>query len=253
MVKRNLFLIFLILFLIPSLSPFGFAQVNEYYINPVDLVIGASDSLIQVNINIHTIDSIQAFVVPLYAEGTCNPFLDTMLTGGLSELNPPGFAPPSLVSGFYNRIINQYGPPSDPLHFTALDFATSVPSSSGLFCRMFYRVTGPGNLTFRTAVHSTAGAVGMWRSDATQAPVNWPAEGVVGSFEVTLVMLRGDANGDGKWTVADAVYLINYLFKFGTAPTPIQSGDANCDGKVTIADIVYLVSYLFKFGPQPCI
>jgi hypothetical protein len=65
--------------------------------------------------------------------------------------------------------------------------------------------------------------------------------------------LRGDANKDKKVTIADIVYLVSYLFKFGPAPNPIQSGDANCDGKVTIADIVYLVSYLFKFGPVPCI
>ena len=65
--------------------------------------------------------------------------------------------------------------------------------------------------------------------------------------------LRGDANHDKKVTIADIVYLVSYLFKFGPPPNPIQSGDANCDGKVTIADIVYLVSYLFKFGPVPCI
>jgi len=65
--------------------------------------------------------------------------------------------------------------------------------------------------------------------------------------------LRGNANSDTKVTIADIVYLVSYLFKFGPAPDPLLSGDANCDSKVTIADIVYLVSYLFKHGPQPCI
>jgi len=65
--------------------------------------------------------------------------------------------------------------------------------------------------------------------------------------------LRGDANGDKKVTIADIVYLVSYLFKFGPAPDPLSSGDANCSSKVDIADIVYLVSYLFKFGPAPCI
>ncbi|MCJ7459279.1 MAG: right-handed parallel beta-helix repeat-containing protein [candidate division Zixibacteria bacterium] len=62
----------------------------------------------------------------------------------------------------------------------------------------------------------------------------------------------GDANGDHKVTVSDAVYLVNYLFKGGQTPIPIQSGDANCDGKVTVSDVVYLVNYLFKGGPPPC-
>jgi hypothetical protein len=63
---------------------------------------------------------------------------------------------------------------------------------------------------------------------------------------------RGDANADGKLTVSDVVYLINYLFKGGTFPQPLQSGDCNCDDKITVSDVVYLINYLFKGGPPPC-
>ncbi|MCJ7459531.1 MAG: FG-GAP-like repeat-containing protein [candidate division Zixibacteria bacterium] len=62
---------------------------------------------------------------------------------------------------------------------------------------------------------------------------------------------RGDANADGKRTVSDVVYLINYLFKGGTFPQPLQAGDCNCDGKLTVSDVVYLINYLFKGGPSP--
>lgn len=72
------------------------------------------------------------------------------------------------------------------------------------------------------------------------------------SITFTLKALRGDANGDGKITVSDVVFLVNYLFKGGPAPLPFLSGDANCDTKVTISDVVYLVNYLFKGGPPPC-
>ena len=69
----------------------------------------------------------------------------------------------------------------------------------------------------------------------------------------SMYFLRGDANGDNKVNIADIVYLVSYLFKFGPEPKPeLGIGDANCDGKVTVADIVYLVSYLFKHGPLPC-
>lgn len=71
---------------------------------------------------------------------------------------------------------------------------------------------------------------------------------------LTMVGLRGDANGDAKLTVADAIYLINYLFKGGPLPIPgLWTGDVNCDGKVTVADVVYLINYLFKGGPSPCV
>jgi hypothetical protein len=63
--------------------------------------------------------------------------------------------------------------------------------------------------------------------------------------------LRGDASNDDKVTVSDVVYLINYLFKGGPTPNPLQSGDANCDGQVTVSDVVYLINYLFKGGPPP--
>ncbi|MFH0931448.1 MAG: dockerin type I repeat-containing protein [Candidatus Zixiibacteriota bacterium] len=62
---------------------------------------------------------------------------------------------------------------------------------------------------------------------------------------------RGDANGDRIVTVADVIYLINYLFKGGPEPQPVQAGDANCDGKVNVSDVVYLINYLFKGGPPP--
>ena len=66
-----------------------------------------------------------------------------------------------------------------------------------------------------------------------------------------IAYVRGDANRDGKVTVADVVYLVSYLFKGGPAPVPLGAGDANHDGKITVADCVYLINYLFKGGPPP--
>ncbi len=64
---------------------------------------------------------------------------------------------------------------------------------------------------------------------------------------------HGDANGDLKIDVADVVFLINYLYKSGGSPNPVEIGDANCDGKVDVADVVYLINYLYKAGdPPPC-
>ncbi len=63
--------------------------------------------------------------------------------------------------------------------------------------------------------------------------------------------LRGDANGDGVINVADAMYIINYLFTGGPAPDPLEAGDANCDGTVNIADAMHLINYLFAGGPPP--
>jgi hypothetical protein len=70
-------------------------------------------------------------------------------------------------------------------------------------------------------------------------------------FIYPIVVKCGDANADGKITVSDVVYLVNYLFKGGPIAKPYEAGEANCDGKVTVSDVVYLVNYLFKGGQPP--
>jgi hypothetical protein len=66
-----------------------------------------------------------------------------------------------------------------------------------------------------------------------------------------FAFLYGDANGDGSVEPADVVYLINYLFRAGSAPSPMDAGDANCDSEVGPADVVYLINYLFRGGDPP--
>jgi hypothetical protein len=63
--------------------------------------------------------------------------------------------------------------------------------------------------------------------------------------------LAGDASGDMVVDVDDAVFLINYLYKAGNAPSPLMAGDANGDGEVETSDVVYLINYLYKEGPDP--
>lgn len=55
----------------------------------------------------------------------------------------------------------------------------------------------------------------------------------------------GDANGDGEITISDAVYLVNYLFRSGPPPNPMENGDVNCNGAVSIEDVILLINYLF--------
>jgi hypothetical protein len=69
------------------------------------------------------------------------------------------------------------------------------------------------------------------------------------------ICLVGDADGSGIHEIADAVYLVNYVFVPGSpapTPDPIGSGDADCSGVVEIADAVYLINWIFHPGaPEP--
>jgi len=70
--------------------------------------------------------------------------------------------------------------------------------------------------------------------------------------EVTLYSYTvGDANGDGVIDVGDPVFLIDYIFRDGAAPNPLNIGDANGDGRVDIGDIRYLIRYIFQDGQAP--
>jgi hypothetical protein len=101
------------------------------------------------------------------------------------------------------------------------------------------------------ALAGTAGQTGIGRGSSTNF-------GLTQGFWQQLAAACsdcGDANSDGAIDIADAVFLISYIFKGG--PTPgdcnyaVGKGDANGDKAVDIADAVYLISYIFKGGPTP--
>ncbi len=78
--------------------------------------------------------------------------------------------------------------------------------------------------------------------------VDDPALGLV---DFSNPYLLGDVNVDGVIEVGDVVYLINYLYKNGTAPFILILGDVTRDGSVDVSDVVFLINYLFKNGDAP--
>lgn len=65
------------------------------------------------------------------------------------------------------------------------------------------------------------------------------------------VYVCGDVNADGNINVADAVFLITYVFKGGVAPSPVETGDANNDGNINVGDAIYIINYVFRGGDAP--
>ena len=61
----------------------------------------------------------------------------------------------------------------------------------------------------------------------------------------------GDVNQNGGVDLADVVFLINYLFRDGPAPSYPPCADPNIDCWVSLTDVVYLINYLFRSGPEP--
>jgi len=155
------------------------------------------------------------------------------------DVTPPNMAivyPPSNFATFYDTVTVQ-GTIRDDY---SLDSA-------------FYRINGESYITIPFDPDWKFSFVAPLKPDTNKIEFRLMDKmaNVSNSSLTVMSRMTGDANGDGKVTVSDVVYLVSYLFKGGPPPNPIRVGDANCDGKVTVADVVYLVSYLFKGGPLP--
>ena len=61
----------------------------------------------------------------------------------------------------------------------------------------------------------------------------------------------GDADDNEVINILDIVYLINYKYKGGPPPEPMDVVDVNNDELINILDIVYLINYKYKDGPDP--
>jgi len=67
-----------------------------------------------------------------------------------------------------------------------------------------------------------------------------------------VMFKRGDANDDGRINIADAVFILAYVFENGRDPHCLDTADANDTGSIGIEDPVYLLSVLFdKTNPPP--
>jgi hypothetical protein len=63
--------------------------------------------------------------------------------------------------------------------------------------------------------------------------------------------IRGNANDDTKVDIADAIWIINQLFRGGAARPCQDAADVNDDGVIDASDAVSLIDYLFKGQAAP--
>jgi len=133
-------------------------------------------------------------------------------------------------------------PPSATIYFDS--------QASGYADAAFWQVLSPALSSGRDTIRVEVKGKISGSSNSYPSYQDWI--GGVGEVELTTVIpLRGDANSDGVVDIGDVVYLVNFLYKNGTPPIPLQAADANCDEIVNVADVVYLVNYLYRGGDPP--
>ncbi len=124
---------------------------------------------------------------------------------------------------------------------------------------------GSGNITWSDLNGDLAGT-GLTLSSGglvagtptSSGPVQFTARAAdEGTLEVDKqysmqMFLCGDADGGGAVAISDAVFVINFIFGGGPAPSPEALADADCSGTVSIGDAVYIIQFIFGGGPAPC-
>jgi hypothetical protein len=125
----------------------------------------------------------------------------------------------------------------------------SVPVGGALVC--LYR---EGDV-FETGYTDALGQITLYPSPDTFGYVDLAvtAHNSLPFEDSMRVGLRiGDVTGDAQINLGDLVFLVNYLYKSGIAPDPLELGDVNCDKTVDLGDVVYLIDYLYRGGTAPC-
>lgn len=126
-----------------------------------------------------------------------------------------------------------------------------ITDSSGLHQGTITYNTPTKTATFDPdSAFETGESVDVTLTAAVRSSQGIPLDGDY-SWSFTTTTDRGDCNCDGIIDLADVIFLLNYLYKGGPAPAPLELGDVNCDDILDLADVIYLINFLFKSGSPP--
>ena len=79
-----------------------------------------------------------------------------------------------------------------------------------------------------------------------------PIPATVEGCWLKVCQFLGDLNADNRVNISDLTYMVDYLFRGGSAPIPMAAGDTNCSGQVLVNDLTLFVDYLFRGGTMDC-
>jgi len=79
----------------------------------------------------------------------------------------------------------------------------------------------------------------------------WDEETITITVNDVILYTCGDFDDNQQVNILDIIFLIDYKFKSGPAPNPLELCDVDLNQQCNILDIIYLIDYKFKNGPAP--
>jgi len=107
-------------------------------------------------------------------------------------------------------------------------------------------------ITILTALFILSSSLTSQASEYEKVPA--ADRSIAASSSESCCEVKGDCNSDGVLNPMDLVCLIHCMW-YGYPscyPECPEEGDVYCNGQTDPIDAVYLVNYLYKFGPEPC-
>ncbi len=198
----------------------------------------------------------QGYQLAMRYDNAVTPILGVNFDGTISgtaapefvafEANPAGadsFAILGVVLELQKPITGETIPPGTGQLLTTIDYMIPIGTPAGTTSDIWLENglgIPPINNIFSALVGSDSFSV---------LPFLLPGSTTVAMPGTTF--LRGDATSNGGIDIADAVFVLGYLFSGGTDPVCPDAADAEDSGAIDIADAVYILSYLFADGPVP--
>ncbi len=209
------------------------------FISPAERIVSVNDTF-SLFIRIDTVRQVKSFLFDIE--------VDTTVIQLQSATRDPFFNGPSGAFFFWKDTTHVFATAETSYVYEVLS-SLFGPTAS---------VTGPGKLVRLQFKALNTGYSPVWLRVAdlfdptnTEIALNDSLHGLV--FVCPTGYLFGDADFSGQISIADAVFIINYIFASGPRPQPIMAvGDADCSGQISIADAVYIINYIFAGGMPPC-
>lgn len=111
--------------------------------------------------------------------------------------------------------------------------------------------TGQVNLVNESRTYGSPRIENIFTTDTTQILPSLSGGTITVGSSTPSRFRRSDANGDGNQDLADAIFVLSFLFGGAQPPACTKAADVNDSGTVDLSDPVFMLNFYFSGGRAP--